>query len=183
MFSKSQSFRGDEYVNPDSDYTHGHLTTFLHAKPILRRVPNANLRATCLRNSGSWQTVEDYLADYNQIPDTSTLESLTQVQILIRENPQLPCPMADLHILHLIQSRSHPFTSRLPRKKFTKWFGSTPYFPSRPTNDTQPDPEAKIIFSPLSEPMLPAPPHHPATSLRLSLPLALRAPLNIIHIP
>ncbi len=109
------------YVNPDSDYTHGHLTTLLHAMPILRRGPGANLRANCLRSSGSWHTVEDYLSDYNQIPDTGTFDSLAQVQVLIRENTAMAYPMTDYTFYAWSKAGPHTFSSLLPRKKFTKW--------------------------------------------------------------
>jgi hypothetical protein len=117
--------------------------------PILRRGPDANLRATCLRNSDSWQTVEDYLADYNQIPDTSTLSALSQIQVLIRENTQMAYPMADYTYYTWSVAGPHIFPSLLPRKKFTKWFYSLFFRLALPMTLNLVD-NMRVIFSPLN---------------------------------
>ncbi|KAE8445339.1 hypothetical protein EG329_013461 [Mollisiaceae sp. DMI_Dod_QoI] len=91
--------------------------------PIVRRSPAANLRANCLRNSDSFSDVEDYLSEYQLIPDVTTLKALTQVAVLVRGNTELPYPLADFTFYSWCQPTiKHDFSSLLPRKAFTKWF-------------------------------------------------------------
>jgi hypothetical protein len=128
----------------------GHLSTFLYALPILRRSPAANVKANCLRNSDSFDKVEDYLSEYQLIPDDVALAALSQVAILIRENPDLPYPLADYTFYLWSQPNlKHEFSSLLSRKAFSKWFYglffrlALPYYQDL----TQ---HMKIIFSPLN---------------------------------
>ena len=117
--------------------------------PILLRGPAANLRANCLRNSDSWRTVEDYLSDYNQIPNTSTLDALAQVLIIVRENPALQYPLADYTFYTWSTAGPHNFSALLPRKQFTKWFYSLFFRLVLPMKLVLAM-KTKIIFSPLN---------------------------------
>jgi hypothetical protein len=134
-------------LTSSSDYTHGRLTTFLHAMPILRRGPASNLRANCLLNTDSLRTVEDYLSDYNQIPDITTLDALAQILILVRQNEELPCPLADYTFYTWSKPGPYTFYVLLPRKEFTKWFYSL-FFRLALLMKIDLAMEMKIVFTP-----------------------------------
>jgi hypothetical protein len=91
--------------------------------PILHRSKSSTLKANCLRNAGSWSTVEDYLSEYNLIPDTAILKQLCQVAVLVRDDQSFPFPLAQYTSYNWSQlNPEHEFSSLLPRKAFTKWF-------------------------------------------------------------
>lgn len=117
--------------------------------PILRRGPGSTLRACCLRNSDSWNTVEDYLSDYNQIPDTNTLDALAQVLVLVHGNEKCTYPLADYTFYTWSRPGPHTFSSLLPRRLFTKWFYSLFFRLALPIQ-VDLALKLKIIFSPLN---------------------------------
>jgi hypothetical protein len=133
-----------------SDYVGGHLTTFLHAMPILRRARSSALKATCLRNSDSWATILDYISEYQLIPDDDTLYKLAQVAILVRKNNAMTYPLAD----YTFYTWAHPnprhvFSALFPRKPFTKWFYAMFFKLAIPLGHDVVA-HMKIIYSPLN---------------------------------
>ncbi|ESZ96903.1 hypothetical protein SBOR_2697 [Sclerotinia borealis F-4128] len=51
------------------DYMGGHLSTFFYASPLLKPIPSSSVESNCLRNSGSWNNLESFLAEYHRHQD------------------------------------------------------------------------------------------------------------------
>ncbi|TVY92831.1 hypothetical protein LAWI1_G006042 [Lachnellula willkommii] len=131
------------------DYMGGHLTTFLYALPLCRRCPSVFVKANCLRNSSSFNTVLDYLSEYQLITDDKMLLQLAQTIILIRENKDFPWPMADYTYYTWLGPDAHSYPNLLPRKAFTKWFYGLFFRWALPFNQN-PRIVSEIILSPLN---------------------------------
>lgn len=127
----------------------GHLTTFLYALPLCRRCPSVFVKANCLRNSSSFNTVLDYLSEYQLITDDKMLLQLAQTVILIRENKDFPWPMAYYTYYTWSGPNAHSYPDLLPRKAFTKWFYGLFFRWALPFNQN-PRIVAEIILSPLN---------------------------------
>jgi hypothetical protein len=97
--------------------------------------------------------VEDFLAEYQYIPDEPTLEQLTMVSIMDRPNPIYSYPMTHYtHYTHLggpFELTNHAFVDLLPRKPFTKWFFGVFFRLALPFNQNN-SPSNGIILSPLN---------------------------------
>ncbi|KAI9645883.1 hypothetical protein NHQ30_005319 [Ciborinia camelliae] len=102
------------------DYMGGHLSTFLYASPLLKPLPSSSVESNCLRNSGTWNNLESFLAEYQLITDTKMLQQLTSVTVLSRG--MFPWPMADYTHYGVSESLHRSFGDLLPRKPFMKWF-------------------------------------------------------------
>ncbi|KAF4632283.1 hypothetical protein G7Y89_g5844 [Cudoniella acicularis] len=131
------------------DYMGGHLSTFLYAMPLLRRCLSSYVKANCLRNSSSFNTVLDYLSEYQLITNDSQLQQLAQVRIRIRENNEITWPMADYSYYVWAQASPNSFSQLMPRAEFTKWFYGLFFRLTLPFQQ-QLLPYYEVIFSPLN---------------------------------
>ncbi|KAA8567589.1 hypothetical protein EYC84_008064 [Monilinia fructicola] len=104
------------------DYMGGHLSTFLYASPLLKPLASSSIESNCLRNSGTWDNLESFLAEYQLITDTKMLQQLTSVTVLSRGTP--PWPMASYANYGISGSLLQSFEKLLPRKAFMKWFNA-----------------------------------------------------------
>ncbi|KAF7949019.1 hypothetical protein EAE96_008195 [Botrytis aclada] len=59
------------------DYVGGHLTTFLHAMPLLARHSTSRVGSVCLRNPPIFRNMNDFLSEYQLITSEKMLEQLT----------------------------------------------------------------------------------------------------------
>ncbi|TGO80842.1 hypothetical protein BPOR_1639g00010 [Botrytis porri] len=66
------------------DYIGGNLSTFLHITPILNKEPTSFVQSNCLRNAGSWKSIEAFLANYPCITNKTMLKQLTGVEVMPR---------------------------------------------------------------------------------------------------
>ncbi|KAK0113882.1 hypothetical protein ONS96_014733 [Cadophora gregata f. sp. sojae] len=104
------------------DYNGGHLSSFLFAIPLLKRVITSRAMSNCLRNSPRWSSMDDFVAHYQCIPDEDTLKKLTQTDIILGDVG--PYPLAE-YAYYFPSDVSSPswkqdYGSLLDRKSFTK---------------------------------------------------------------
>src|SRR6266480_3786652 len=109
------------------DYWGGHLSTFLYATPILKKESYSVALSNCLRNPTLWNTMEDFLAEYQLITDDGMLDKLTNVTILDKGIP--PMPLADYTAYTCTSNMPQAqidlrrkLRDLLPRPRFNKWF-------------------------------------------------------------
>ncbi|KAH6667869.1 hypothetical protein B0J14DRAFT_173776 [Halenospora varia] len=136
------------------DYTSGHLTTFLHALPLLAKKPSSYIKANCLRNSSSFMTLLSYTSEYNLLTSDAHLSSLAGVRVLVRENKAMTWPMADYTYYAWSQaqlvrswSKESKFSNLVSRVEFTKWFYGLFWRVVLPFKQSL-EPKTRIIFSP-----------------------------------
>ncbi|KAF7861588.1 uncharacterized protein EAF02_010542 [Botrytis sinoallii] len=75
----SQEPRLKKLITKALDYIGGHLSTFLYVVPLLKIGRSSYLKSNCLRNPGSWDCLEAFLADYQCITDKEMLRELRGV--------------------------------------------------------------------------------------------------------
>jgi hypothetical protein len=95
--------------------------------PILKKESYGMAVSNCLRNSPLWDSVEEFLAEYQLITDDDMLDKLTNVTIVHRGGG--PMPLAD-YTAYVCTSNMkapgpsdhrHKFPHLLPRTPFNKW--------------------------------------------------------------
>ncbi|KAF7879570.1 hypothetical protein EAF04_000765 [Stromatinia cepivora] len=129
------------------DYIGGHLSTFLHASPLLKPLPSSFVQSNCLRNAPAFDDVESFLAEYQLITDTKMAQQLTSVTVLSRGED--PWPMANYTRYGISESLFRGFRGLLPRKPFMKWLYALFFRLAIPfTLDMEA--QAKLILSPLT---------------------------------
>ena len=106
------------------DYLGGHLSSFLHALPATKDTGLSYMRANCLLNPCLWPKLEDYLADYLLITDSSMLNKLMQAHVMPNweEVSVRPWPVAEYRQFERSRSKAHDFSTLLPRGDLAKWF-------------------------------------------------------------
>ena len=137
------------------DYWGGHLSTFLYAMPILKKESYGLAVSNCLRNSPMWDTVEDFLAEYQLITDEEMLDKLTNVTITHHGGG--PMPLADYTAyVNTSNMKSptnsdhrHKFPHLLPRAPFNKWLYGLFFKLALPFN-CDIDAYTTIIYAPLN---------------------------------
>ncbi|KAJ8067787.1 hypothetical protein OCU04_003385 [Sclerotinia nivalis] len=132
------------------DYIGGHLSTFLYITPIMKFVPSSILQSNCLRNAGSWDSIEAFLADYQCITDKEMLRQLTGVSVVNEPLKDTIFPLIGYNwytpALPIFQG---DWSVMLPRNDFQKWFYALFFRLALPYNVDIID-IPKIIFSPLN---------------------------------
>ncbi|TGO50050.1 hypothetical protein BCON_0193g00110 [Botryotinia convoluta] len=107
------------------DYVGGHLTTFLHAMPLLARHSTSLVGSVCLRNPPFFRNMGDFLSEYQLISSEKMLEQLTGVRIVFRGHE--PVPLASYTYFCWNQPidsvpLSKQVKARLSREDLKKWF-------------------------------------------------------------
>ncbi|KAF7937392.1 uncharacterized protein EAE98_001706 [Botrytis deweyae] len=107
------------------DYVGGHLTTFLHAMPLLARHPTTRVGSVCLRNSPFFRNMDEFLSEYQLVSSEKMLEQLTGVRIAFKGRE--PVPLANYTYYCWNQpTESVPLSkqvkARLSRDDLKRWF-------------------------------------------------------------
>ncbi|KAH8665117.1 hypothetical protein BGZ60DRAFT_516386 [Tricladium varicosporioides] len=138
------------------DYTSGHLTTFLHALPLLTKKPSSYIKANCFHNSSFFKTLLSYTSEYNLLTSGAHLSSLAGIRVLVRENDAITLPMTDYTYYAWSQaqlvrswSKKSKFSDLVPRAEFTTWFYALFLRVVLPFKQSL-ESRARIIFSPLN---------------------------------
>ncbi|TGO88327.1 hypothetical protein BPOR_0169g00060 [Botrytis porri] len=107
------------------DYVGGHLTTFLHAMPLLARHSTSLVGSVCLRNPPFFRDMGDFLAEYQLISSEKMLEQLTGVRIVFKGNEPVPLASYTYYCWNQpIESvpLSKQVKARLSREDLKRWF-------------------------------------------------------------
>ncbi|APA12848.1 hypothetical protein sscle_10g076180 [Sclerotinia sclerotiorum 1980 UF-70] len=105
------------------DYIGGHLSTFLYITPIMKLAPSSILQSNCLRNAGSWDSIESFLADYQCITDKEMLRQLTGVSVINEPLKDTIFPLIGYNWYTPALPIFHDdWSVMLPRNDFQKWF-------------------------------------------------------------
>ncbi|KAM0151843.1 hypothetical protein ACHAQE_008348 [Botrytis cinerea] len=107
------------------DYVGGHLTTFLHAMPLLARHSTSLAGSVCLRNPPFFRNMGDFLSEYQLVDSEKMLEQLTGVRIVFRGHGPVPLASYTYYCWNQpIDSvpLSKQVKARLSREDLKKWF-------------------------------------------------------------
>lgn len=107
------------------DYVGGHLTTFLHAMPLLARHPTSLVGSVCLRNPPFFRDMGDFLAEYQLISSEKMLEQLTGVRIVFRGHGPVPLASYTYYCWNQPMDSvplSKQVKDRLSREDLKRWF-------------------------------------------------------------
>ncbi|KAF7948361.1 uncharacterized protein EAE97_003772 [Botrytis byssoidea] len=107
------------------DYVGGHLTTFLHAMPLLARHPTSLAGSVCLRNPPFFRDMGDFLAEYQLISSEKMLEQLTGVRIVFRGHGPVPLASYTYYCWNQLNESvplSKQVKARLSREDLMRWF-------------------------------------------------------------
>jgi hypothetical protein len=133
--------------------------------PILKKESYGMAVSNCLRNSPLWDSVEEFLAEYQLITDDDMLDKLTNVTIVHRGGG--PMPLAD-YTAYVCTSNMkapgpsdhrHKFPHLLPRTPFNKWLYGLFFKLALPFNGNITD-FTITIYAPLHRPHDRAPAAH-----------------------
>ncbi|TGO77146.1 hypothetical protein BELL_0121g00190 [Botrytis elliptica] len=132
------------------DYIGGHLSTFLYVFPLLKIGTSSYLKSNCLRNPGSWDCLEAFLADYQCITDKEMLRKLTGVIAALEpgKDELLPLIKYNSYSREALDSQD-AWSALLPQAEFQKWFYTLFFRIALPHNVDISKTDA-IILSPLN---------------------------------
>ncbi|CAD6442686.1 33fe9913-89e2-439c-a543-4123e27a11e9 [Sclerotinia trifoliorum] len=135
------------YLGNVADYIGGHLSSYLHASPLLKPLSSSFVQSNLLRNVPDTVDIEKFLAEYHIVADTKMAEQLTSVTVLSRAEG--PWPTGNYIRYGISQSLFRGFEQLLPRKPFKRWLYALFFrlaipFPLKMTA------EARPISSPLT---------------------------------
>ncbi|KAI9645882.1 hypothetical protein NHQ30_005318 [Ciborinia camelliae] len=105
------------------DYKGGHLTTFLHALPILKQHSSSYISSFCLHNVKAFPNMDNFISEYQLVTSQKMLQRLTSAQIIFKGIE--PFPLADNTLYRwdpLVDPYKRPSSALLSLKKLKVWF-------------------------------------------------------------
>lgn len=116
----------------------------------MKLAPSSILQSNCLRNAGSWDSIESFLADYQCITDKEMLRQLTGVSVINEPLKDTIFPLIGYNWYTPALPIFHDdWSVMLPRNDFQKWFYALFFRLALPYKVNILD-VSKIIFSPLN---------------------------------